>query len=517
MSDWRGPHPGPQHHFMSFMGRYALFGGAKMGGKSACLLADPIRQIKVETDRMNAGEIRSSTGRAIFLRRTMPELREMLDRARRLFPQIDSGAEWKEQDKTWTFSCGYKYMFGHMEEDGDWIKYYGMEFSEVIFDELTLFTEEQFDQMDTCLRSTDPVLKTMLYMRAGTNPVGAGRDWVRKRFVEVAPPSTPVVRRVLTPVIENGVRREEIVEHLQIFIPAKVYDNPSADQAQYASILAGKSATVRRQLLEGDWYAGGEGAWVGEDWDSTLHVCEPFEIPKGWPRWRTGDYGYSWPGLASIQWFASDTAGNHIGYRSLTTVRQNAEMLAHRVREIEMDAGEWDVVRGCSKLRGPLDNSCWNNMGNVGPTIADSFWTIGVIWDKSEKDRHAAAEQFRQRLVRRTAHPTLKDEKGRPQMIIPGIRWFNTCYSYVRDPNGNRVKVGPIVTIPILESDENDPDVPDTKGNDHDWDSAAMGCLYRTLPALSDKIPRDELAELKRRMKESQENKPGRMGYRGMW
>lgn len=511
------PHPGAQERFMSFKGRYALFGGAKGGGKSDCLLYDPFRQIKIEQERVNLGEIQWSKGRAIFFRRTMPELREVMDRARRTFPLIDPGVEWHEQTKTWTFSCGYKYMFGQMEEPGDWTKYYGTEFTWIGFDELTLFTEEQFDQLDTCLRSTDPVLRTMLYMRAGTNPVGEGRDWVRARFVEVAPENTPVIRRVETPITENGVKRYEIVEHWQIFIPAKVQDNPSVDQAQYASILAGKSATVRRQLLEGDWYAGGEGAWVGEDWDASIHICKPFKIPPGWPKFRTGDYGYSWPGLASIQWFASDTAGNFVCYRSLTTVRQNAEMLAHRVREIEMDAGEWDVQRGCSKLRGPLDNSCWSQMGNVGPTIAESFWNVGVIWDKSEKDRHAAAEQFRQRLVRRTAHPTLKHKDGKPVYCVPGIRWFDTCYSYVLNPRGKKVKVGPIVTIPILESDENDPDVPNTKGNDHDWDSAAMGCLYRPLPALDDKVPRDELAELRRRMKESGEPKIGRTGYPGLW
>ena len=36
--------------------------------------------------------------------------------------------------KTFTFACGYKYMFGQMEEPGDWTKYYGTEFTEIIFD-----------------------------------------------------------------------------------------------------------------------------------------------------------------------------------------------------------------------------------------------------------------------------------------------------------------------------------------------------------------------------------------------
>lgn len=471
----------------------------------------------VEQERVNRGEITASSGRSILLRRTMPELREIIDRCRGDFKLIDPGAEYHAQTYTWTMSCGYKYMFGHMEEESDWTKYQGFQFTWIGFDELTSFTEEQYDKLDVWLRSKDPVLKNMLAMRAGTNPIGPGLLWVRSRFYEVAPPGTPVEIQVKVTVEEDGIKKQKTVKRRQIFIPARVSDNKSVDEGEFAATLTLKSAATRRALLHGDWYAGAEGVWVGEDWDPEVHVCEPFKIPPGWPKFRMGDYGYQWPGMASIQWGAVDTDKNIVIYRSLTTVRQNAEMLAYRVKEIEMDAGEWDVERGCSKLRGPLDSSCWSQTGAIGPTIAESFFNVGVIWDKCDKNREAAAEQVRQRLVRRTAHPTVKDEKGKPAYIVPGIRWFNTCWSYVVTPKGRKVKVGPIYTIPVLPADEANPDVPDTKGNDHDYDAASYGCMSRPLAALQDKVPRDELAERKKRMKESQQPKPGRMGYPGAW
>lgn len=511
------PHPGAQTRFMQCKHRYALIGGAAGGGKTDCLLYEPFRQIKIEQERVNRREIASSSGRAIFFRRTMPELREVLDRARRTFPLIDPGVVWNENNKTFTFSCGYKYVFGQMEEPGDWMKYYGFEFTCVLFDELCTFTEEQFDQLDTRIRSTDPVLKHMLYMRAGTNPVGIGLEWVRRRFVEIAPPNTPVEKHIRTPVTVDGVTTYETVVHRQIFIPAHIADNPSIDQAAYAATLVTKSAATRRALLEGDWYSNTDGAWVGEDWDPAFHVCEPFKIPRGWPKFRSGDYGYSWPGLSSIQWWAVDTDNNLVCYRSLTTGRQNAEMLAYRIKEIEMEAGEWDIERGCSRLRGPLDSSCWNQTGAIGPTIAEAFFNVGVVWDKCDKNRLAAAEQLRQRLVRRTAHPTLKDKNGKPQYIVPGIRWFNTCYSHVFSPKGAKVKVGPIITIPTLPQDETEPDVPDTKGNDHDYDAASYACMARPLSASNDKETLDELAEYKRKLRTTQGPKVGRTGYPGSW
>lgn len=810
------PHPGPQTRFMQCTYRYALIGGAAFGGKSECLRWDPWRQILIEQQRKDRGEITSSTGRAIFFRRTMPELREVMDRCQADFRLIDPGAVWHEQTKTWTMSCGYKYMFGQMEEDKDWTKYQGFQFTWCVevgtrirmadgslwpiekvrpgdmvltlegpravvslsdrrtkpciravvshrgqtlgeqvhpvdhplltigsttttgtlaytqasapslsappswlsyesllcagrgssadfssstgagsdyvasddsrpagsrpgelsvpvvlyvpespsaqrqmgvdqfaatplhgvayaqqetgtlggslagyraaddfhggqlqyggsasqasflqqghagihshfysladapgfaqgrnrpflstyvhpytgearqvsadlrddlvygsckmtpvgprsvvditisgashyitesglinrncgFDELTSFTEEQFDKLDVWLRSKDPVLSTMLAMRAGTNPIGPGLIWVRSRFFDVAPAGTPVAWEVKVTTDEDGVKTQKTVKRMQIFIPARVSDNKSVDEAEFAATLSTKSAATRKALLQGDWYAGAEGVWVGDDWDPDIHVCKPFKIPRGWPKFRCGDYGYSWPGLSSIQWVVVDTDGNFVVYRSLTTTRQNAEMLAHRIREIEMDAGEWDMERGCSALRGPLDGSCWNQTGAIGPTIAESFFNVGVVWDKCDKNREAAAEQMRQRLVRRTAHPTRKDDKGKPLYCIPGIRWFDTCWSHVLTNKGRKVKVGPVVTIPTLQADDNNPDLPDTKGNDHDYDAISYGCMSRPLQAENDKETLDEISERRKRIAKSDKH-VNRLGYPvGAW
>lgn len=510
------PHPGPQTRFMAYTGRYALMGGAAMGGKSECLRWDPWRQIMVETKRVQSGEIPTSTGRSIFFRRTMPELREVMDRCARDFPLIDKGAKWHEQTKTWTMSCGYKYMFGQMEEAGDWVKYYGFEFTWVGFDELTTFEEEQYDQLDTRLRSTDPVLKEMLYMRATTNPVGRGLEWVRRRFVEVAPPGTPVKLKIKVTTLKDGVQRQETVEREQIFIPAKVSDNPSADQAEYAATLTTKSRATREALLEGNWYASSESCFA-DFWDSAIHICKPFPIPKGWTKGRCCDFGTAWPSLASVQWYAIDRDGNAIVYRSLTVTGHNAEMLAYRIKEIEIDNDEWDLMRGCSMLRGPLDYSCWAQTGSIGPTIAETMFHVGVLWDKCDKNRKFAADQFRIRLGKRSPHPTIKDDKGQPARIVPGIRWFDTCWNYVRNPRGQKVKVGPIVTIPTLPADETDPDVPDTDANDHDYDAISYFCMSRPLSALDNNTPRNDIADWKRRQREAAKPKIGKSGYKNMW
>lgn len=496
------PHPGPQTRFMEFDGRYALLGGAAGGGKTDCLIYDPFRQIAIETARVNRREIRESTGRAILFRRTMPELREVMDRCQRTFRRIDPGVRWVSDEKTWTFSCGYKYMLAQMEESGDWVKYLGFEFTWIGFDELTTFTEEQFEMLDTRLRTADPVLRNMLYVRAGTNPIGLGLQWVRKRFVEPAPPNTPVIRRIKTPVVgPDGITRHQYVEQKQIFIPARLHDNPSLDQAQYAAGLVTKSSARRKALLEGDWYAI-EGAWVGDFWEQDVHVCEPFRIPGSWYKFRSCDFGTAKP--ASVDWWAVDPDGNLTCFKSFYKPGHNSEMLAYAIKEIEMELGFWDPYRGCSMLSGPLDNSCWNKTGGIGPPIAETMAEVGVFWDKSTKDRHFAADQMRTRLARRTPHPTLKG------VFVPGIRWFKTCRDAIR-------------TIPSLPCDENDPEVPDTDAEDHAYDSASYACMSRPMrpERLKDGEPdisyflRDDLQAA--RLHRERQSRGSKTGYPGGW
>lgn len=515
------PHPGAQTRFMAFKGRYALFGGAKGGGKSQCLLYDPFRQIKIEQDRVNSGEIQTSTGRAIFFRRTMPELREMISRSKRTFKLIDPGADWTEQAKTWKFSCGYEYVFGQMEEDDDWQKYYGIEFSEVIFDELTQFTEQQFDELDLCLRSTDPVLKQMLYMRAGTNPVGPGLPWVRERFVEVAPAGTPVVRKVKTKLWEQGkIVGTKWVESQQIFIPARVEDNPSIDQAEYSALLSSKTPAMRRALLEGDWYVS-ESAFFADIWDPSIHICKPFKIPSGWYKFRSIDYGYAYPGMSSVQWLAVDPDGNMTCYRSYTCHGRNSRDLAADIQVFERDGGEWDTRRDCSMLTGPLDSSCWGEAGHVGPTIAETLMDSGVHVFKCTKDRKGMADQMRIRLMKRAPHPTVVDEMGKPAWIVPGMRWFDSCWNYIRTPGGKKVKVGPIITIPVLSTDADDFEKWDTDGNDHDADSAGYAAMSRPIQGIEDKPNANPQLLYEQRLWDDDEigqrRRASKTGYRGMW
>ena len=66
---------GPQTDFLAAGEKDVLYGGAAGGGKSYAMIVDPLRYAH------------RSAHRALILRRSMPELREMIDKSRELYPQ----------------------------------------------------------------------------------------------------------------------------------------------------------------------------------------------------------------------------------------------------------------------------------------------------------------------------------------------------------------------------------------------------------------------------------------------
>ena len=66
------PNEGPQTDFLAADEKDVLYGGAAGGGKSYAMLVDPLRYAHKKAHR------------ALILRRTMPELREMIDKSREL-------------------------------------------------------------------------------------------------------------------------------------------------------------------------------------------------------------------------------------------------------------------------------------------------------------------------------------------------------------------------------------------------------------------------------------------------
>ena len=432
------PNPGPQTEFLAASEQEVLYGGAAGGGKSYGLLADPMRYFH------------NPNFNGLILRRTNDELRELIWKSQELYPKAFPGAKWGEKKSQWTLPSGAKLWLTYLEREDDVRRYQGLAFSYIAFDELTQHpTPFAWDYMRSRLRTTDPDLP--IFMRATTNPGGAGHGWVKQMFIDPAPANQAFVATDLS----SGEPLEYPEGHKKAgqplfsrrFIPASLNDNPYLmEGGQYEANLLSLPENQRRQLLEGDW-AVADGAAFPE-FRQSVHVVEPFDIPDNWVRFRSADYGYS--SWSAIHWYAIDPAFETlIVYRELYLSKHTGKDLGRAVIDAEM---------GDSIKFGILDSSCWHNRGQIGPSIAEEMITMGCRWrpsDRSAGARVAGKNQLHERLK-------VDEETGHP-----GIVFFNTCRQIIAD-------------LPVIPScPKGSDDIDQRYASDHTYDSLRYGLMSR--------------------------------------
>ena len=421
------PNTGPQTDFLAASEREVFYGGARGGGKSYAMLVAPLRYCD------------KTHHRALLLRRTMPELRDLITHSQRLYSRAFPGAKWREQEKEWRFPSGAKIEFGYAENMTDALRYQGQSYTWIGIDELPQYpSPDIYNFLRSSLRSVDPELP--IYMRATGNPGNIGSQWVREMFVDPITPNTAFNIEIKTPTGIKYITRR--------FIPAKLQDNPYLMQTDdYYAMLSSLPEIQRKQFLEGDWDAFEDSSFP--EFSKSVHVVDPFDVPKGWQKFRAADWGYASP--ACVLWFAIDYDNNLWIYRELYTKKITADVFARKVLELERQ----EYIR-----YGVLDASTWAKRGDIGPSIAETMIQTGCKWspsDRTPRSRISGKLEIHKRLK-------LNDDKKKE----PGLRIFSTCRNLIR-------------TLPILPLDDNNLEDINTNVEDHAYDALRYGCMSRPM------------------------------------
>ena len=397
MTTLKLPTPYPkQTEFIRANERYVAYGGARGGGKThatrrkAVMLCLKFAGIKV-----------------LIVRRTYPEVKE--NHIRPLQELLAGIARYNDQDKRFAFPNGSSIKFGYCASDGDLIQYQGVEYDVIFIDEGTHFTEHQFKWINTTCRGINNFPKQT---HICCNPGGIGHGWVKRLFVD----------REYTREDMKGRTAEETAKEYR-FIRATIYDNPALmANGDYLQTLMSLSEDLRRAWIEGDW-----DALAGQYFDEfrrEIHVCEPFEIPSWWKRYRAFDYGLD---MLAVLWAAVSDTGQIYIYRELKEPNLIVSDAAARVLEMNGD----DSILA---TYAPPDIK--SRQKGTGKSMSEMFYEGGLTLTFADPNRIAGWMRIKE-LLKPLPSPNGEGQTAKLQI-------FNTCGGLIHD-------------LPLLMHDNHNP------------------------------------------------------------
>lgn len=261
-----------------------------------------------------------------LFRRSLPELEAELEP--RLLEWVpDTVARYNSQKHVMSFPNGSQLRLGYLEAAKDIYRYQGVQFSALLFDELTQFDWDSYTYLKSRLRVSGRTLEAMdalgLTPRviSTTNPGGKSHHEVKEYFVDVAPPNT--------------VYTDPKTGRTRAYVPFKFTDNAHIDTEQYGKELAGLPEHLRRALMDGDW-----GVLEGTrfpQFRESVHVIRPEDFPipvVGVVRAVGVDYGTRDP-MAAV--WAAKVGDTIVVYRDHVEKDLAASQQAERVLELESE------------------------------------------------------------------------------------------------------------------------------------------------------------------------------------
>lgn len=356
-----------QKSFVDATPTEVLFGGAAGGGKSYGQIVDALLYA-----------LRYPASKQLILRRTFAELDKSLIRtALSIYP--GKLFSFNFSSHTGKFKNGSCIDFGYCATEGDVYQYQSAEYDVIRFDELTHFTEAQYVYLISRVRGANDFPKQI---KSSTNPGGIGHTWVKARFVDPAPPGEVFVG-------DDGIER--------VFLPSFIDDNLflMAKDPQYKARLLALPERERKALLYGDWNIF-EGQYFSE-FSTRYHVITPFEIPSGWRRYRTIDYGLD--RLACL-WIALSPEGDAYVYReyceSGLPISRAADAILSRTPKSE------DIYATLA----PPD--LFSRSQESGRSKALLFSEYGIHFTKTSNDRETGWLALKELLAVRDGKPRLR-------------------------------------------------------------------------------------------------------------
>ena len=372
----------------------AVYGGAKGGGKSCALVMEAL-----------AYGLEHAGATIYLFRETYDDLEaNLIHEWKTKVPE--PLYRYNEAKHLATLLNGSRVFFRYISNDADADRYQGRSMDFVGVDELTKHSQYAVQVLLSCLRSPKGFPPRF---RGTCNPGGKGHTWVKARYIDAT---------------EHGRVSyvDEISGNKVAFIPAQVYDNDvlMKNDPAYVRRLENLPAAQKKAFLYGDWDIF-EGQFFAE-FDRSLHVVEPFQIPEWWRRYFVMDYGLD---MLAGYWIATDPQGRAVVYREVYEGKDKADAYGNPGKGLKVSEAA-QLIRQMTEEPifawiAPPD--LWGRTKDSGKTIAELFADGGIPLVKAQNSRVAGWMDLREWLA------PCQDETGAK---TARLRIFSTCRNLIR-------------------------------------------------------------------------------------
>ena len=490
---WK-PLPGSQCLALSAPVNHIMVDGTRGGGKT---------DVQIMRFRRHVGQGYGSFWRGVIIGRSYKSLDDIVARTKRWFPKFKDGAKFLASQSSYKWVCpsGEELLLRVMEKPGDYDKFHGQEFAFLGFNELSQWaTSECYDLMMSCNRSSfipeehspDPensLPEIPLMVFSTTNPSGAGHNWVKTRFVDVAP-AGKVVRNT-TKVFNPRTQMELDVIKTQVRLFSSYKENRYLAPEYIADLENITDPNKRKAWLEGDWDVTAGGA-IDDIWESGVHIVPRFPVPANWKTRRSFDWGSSHPfsvgfwGISNGEEIEVDGKtlcfpkgslirfGEVYGAEARKNPHGGVDLYGHN-KGLKLSARDVAkrVKETCENLLllgwvqnvvtpGPADNQIYDVNEAESGSIASIMQEEGITWTRSDKKKGSRKNGLQ--LMRDMLENSVKREG-------PGLFVMRNCKAFIN-------------TVPVLPRSEKDPDDVETTAIDHVFDEAR----YMVLDARPDYV-----------------------------
>lgn len=497
---WR-PLPGSQQIAIDSRCDHTLYEGARGPGKTITQLMRFLRMV---------GKGYGQHWRGVIFDLEFDHLAGLVAESKKWFGKFNDGAKFYESTSAykWVWPTGEELLFRHVKKIADYEGFHGHEYPFIGWNELTKHaSSDLYDKFMSVNRSSfDPERDTphiknkdgtvQMYLTANgkplppiplevfstTNPNGPGHNWVKRRFITIAPRGKVV--RTEVEIFNPQTEKNDVVVKTQVAIFGSYRENKYLPPGYIAELESIKDPNLRKAWLYGDWDVTAGGA-IDDLWKSHIHVVPRFVVPPTWRIDRSYDDGSSHP--FSVGWWAEadgtdaiivmadgteytfcpqpgsliqifewygcekDKKGEFLANKGL---KMSATNIAKGIieREISMMANEWISTQPWA---GPADNRIRQVIDVELDTTEKLMSKQGVRWiesDKSPGSRIIGLQLLRDRLE--------ASEKGEG----PGIYFMAHCKASID-------------ILPTLPRDEKKIDDVDTTAEDHCYDMVRYRAL----------------------------------------